>query len=149
MATFDSTTKQYNTGEGKSARINGVIGYVDITVAAESSNGIAVTFQARRLNAHDNMDRPFIATIYQYEDTAGTIDSEIIGGTGAVMHTMAVTTGTLQSALSDGLEIAVRSNDTGAIIITLTDDSAASTSTKYLGFSVGGFFCQSGAITFA
>ena len=144
---YDATQLQIPIGEGKATRVKSTIGFVDITIAAESANAILVTFDAKDLGAHEDLNREYIAVIRQYEDATGTIDSEVV--LGDPVYDMTVTTGTLQSPFADGLELSVRSDITGTIAITLTDSSAVGTSTKYLGFQCGDFFCQTGALTFA
>ena len=148
---YSRATKFYNVVIGcgvSSHALSERIGFCDITIAAESANAIAVTFQLRKLNAHEALDGPKVVTLYQYEDTSGTMDTGI-DSNGDPTYVMTIGTGVVQSAFNDGLELAVRSSDTGAIVVTLTDSSASGTDTKYIGLACGEFFCQTGAITFA
>ena len=146
----DNAEKQYpqSIGGRKGYVTNNRVGLVDWSVAAESSNAIAVTAQLKRLNAHDNLDGPNVVTFRLYEDTSYTLCSYIIAATGAPRYTMSVTTGTLISD-TENIVIDVISDTDGTFIITVTDDSAAATDTVYLGIECGEYFSISPAITFA
>jgi hypothetical protein len=146
----DNAEKQYPQGIGgrKGYVINNQVGRVAWSVAAESSNAIAVTAQLKRLNGFDNLDGPSVATFWLFEDTSYTLSSYLIAATGAARYTLSVTTGTAIDD-SENIRIEVISDADGTFIITVTDASAAGTDSLYLGIQIGEYFSISPVITFA